>query len=123
MRPNAKDFVKGLLPASHNEMLCLLYTEKRTSTEDRIVMAAALNLAPHRELLHLWQQLKNSEEPQLPIKGKDLLAIEAVEAGPALGELLAEVERWWIENKFLPTRKECINQAEKIFTAKNYFEK
>lgn len=44
---------------------------------------------------------------QLPIKGRDVLAL-GVENGPAVGRLLRDIEEWWIENDFRPTREECL---------------
>ncbi|MSO70295.1 MAG: CCA tRNA nucleotidyltransferase [Alphaproteobacteria bacterium] len=44
---------------------------------------------------------------ELPIKGADVLAL-GVAPGPAVGELLASVEQWWIEEDFKPTRKEAL---------------
>ena len=44
---------------------------------------------------------------QLPVKGRDVLAL-GVENGPAVGRLLRDVEEWWIENDFRPSRDECL---------------
>jgi len=44
---------------------------------------------------------------QLPVKGRDVLAL-GVENGPAVGRLLRDVEEWWIENDFRPGREECL---------------
>ena len=43
---------------------------------------------------------------QFPVKGRDVLAL-GVENGPAVGRLLRDVEDWWIENDFRPSRDEC----------------
>lgn len=44
---------------------------------------------------------------QLPVKGRDVLAL-GVENGPAVGRLLRHVEEWWIENDFRPGRNQCL---------------
>ena len=37
--------------------------------------------------------------PDLPVKGRDILAL-GVAPGPSIGAILADVERWWIEQDF-----------------------
>jgi poly(A) polymerase len=49
----------------------------------------------------------------LPVKGRDALAI-GVPAGPEVGRLLAEVEKWWIERDFRPTRDECLSKLKEL---------
>jgi poly(A) polymerase len=46
--------------------------------------------------------------PTFPLRGRDVLAL-GVAAGPAVGELLAEVERWWIEGDFRAGRTACLS--------------
>lgn len=45
----------------------------------------------------------------LPIKGRDVLVL-GVSAGPRVGELLAAVELWWIEEDFQPGREACLDK-------------
>ena len=105
---------KKLLPESKQDIRRLLYIEKRITMEDRIVLAAGLKLAPKNTLLKIWKQLKNMQEPQFPLKGRDLLKIEKVQEGPELGKLIKKVERWWINRNFIGSREKCIEQAKKI---------
>ena len=43
------------------------------------------------------------EEPRLPVRGADVLAL-GIEAGPEVGRLLAAVEAWWVARDFAPDR-------------------
>ena len=49
------------------------------------------------------------EEPRLPVRGADALAL-GVEAGPAVGRLLTAVEAWWIARDFAPDRAAALER-------------
>jgi poly(A) polymerase len=46
----------------------------------------------------------------LPITGHDVMAL-GVPAGPAVGEVLARVEDWWVAADFAPDRAACLAKA------------
>lgn len=56
-----------------------------------------------------WQQ------PGLPVGGADLVAM-GLKPGPALGQALAELEAWWLDEGFLPDRARCLAEARRRFT-------
>lgn len=45
--------------------------------------------------------------PRFPLTGDDVLAL-GFERGPKIGELLSEVERWWMDGGFVAGREECV---------------
>lgn len=47
------------------------------------------------------------EAPQLPVRGRDLQDL-GVPEGRAIGDLLAELEAWWIAADFRPNREACL---------------
>lgn len=49
--------------------------------------------------------------PQLPLAGRDLVAL-GVESGPRMGEVLETVERWWVLENFTPDRAACLASAK-----------
>ena len=46
-------------------------------------------------------------EPKFPVTGADLKAA-GIEAGPGMGRMLAELERWWIAADFAPDKEACL---------------
>ena len=46
----------------------------------------------------------------LPITGHDVIGL-GVPAGPAVGEMLARIEDWWVEKDFAPDRAACLAKA------------
>jgi len=48
----------------------------------------------------------------LPVGGADVLAL-GVPAGPAVGDLLAGLEAWWIEHDFEPDRDACLAELRR----------
>jgi poly(A) polymerase len=59
------------------------------------------------------RKLRLPKVPVFPIAGRDLRA-RGVAQGPALGRLLARVERWWLSRDFKPSRAECLAYLERI---------
>jgi len=51
-----------------------------------------------------------------PLSGKDVLAL-GMREGPRLGALLEEVEAWWAEQGFRPSRKECLARLRALIAA------
>lgn len=54
--------------------------------------------------------IRSWPRPNFPLAGRDLLAL-GLEAGPALGEKLAEIEAWWIAGDFTADRAVCLEKA------------
>jgi poly(A) polymerase len=54
--------------------------------------------------------------PELPVSGGDALKL-GLKAGPKVGALLDQVERWWIAGDFAADRDACLAELERI--AKN----
>ena len=81
--------------------------------KDRVLLAWAQALAegragarkPWLDLLGLperWQP------PSLPVKGRDLVKL-GLAPGPEIGELMAALEAWWIEQDFAPDHRACLD--------------
>lgn len=52
----------------------------------------------------------------LPVKGRDLMAM-GVPHGPAIGTILAELDRWWEDADYRPGRAEALEQARRLVSA------
>ena len=57
--------------------------------------------------------LKTWTAPKLPINGDDVIKYKKIN-GKEIGLVLSEIERWWVKNCFLPTRKECLKKLKSI---------
>ncbi|MDJ0948954.1 MAG: CCA tRNA nucleotidyltransferase [Alphaproteobacteria bacterium] len=51
--------------------------------------------------------------PKFPLGGQDVKAL-GVPAGPRVGDLLAAVERWWIDGDFKATRRQCLTKLKVV---------
>lgn len=51
--------------------------------------------------------------PTFPLAGADLIAL-GVESGPRMGEILRQVENWWIDENFAPSREACLVRAADV---------
>ncbi len=65
-----------------------------------------------------WQQnYANAlayQRPIFPLMGADLLAL-GLAPSPKVGQILAELEAWWIAENFSPTRDECLAELARCF--------
>ena len=57
--------------------------------------------------------LKTWTAPKLPINGDDVIKYKKIN-GKEIGIVLSNIERWWVKNCFLPSRKECLKKLESI---------
>ncbi|MDE2239022.1 MAG: CCA tRNA nucleotidyltransferase [Rhodospirillales bacterium] len=55
----------------------------------------------------LRARLAEMERPVFPLQGRDLAA-RGVKPGPEMGEMLAEVRRWWMEGGCVAGKEECL---------------
>jgi poly(A) polymerase len=64
-----------------------------------------------------WQALlklaRDWTPPELPVGGADALKL-GLAPGPRIGQLIAAVERWWIERDFAPDRAACLAELERL---------
>jgi len=51
--------------------------------------------------------------PEFPIAGRDVTAL-GLPPGPRVGQLLAEVQRWWEEGDFTADREACLRRLREI---------
>lgn len=52
---------------------------------------------------------------ELPVKGQDAIDL-GVPAGPEIGRLLGEVERWWEEGDYRATREDCLAKLKALIS-------
>lgn len=64
-----------------------------------------------------WRTLRDAAagwtRPVFPVTGGDVLAL-GVPKGRRVGELLREVEEWWIERDFAPDRDACLDRLRTL---------
>ena len=72
------------------------------------------NISQWRALLAMGQSWK---VPKFPISAKDILLL-GVSEGPLIGEVLSEVEDWWIESDFIDDKASLFERIKAIVGAK-----
>ena len=95
---------------SQAEQRALLYQIGGATWIDAVHVAWARS---HSKLQ--WQALLDLPErwpiPKFPVTGKDLLAA-GVPSGPMMGEILQQLEDWWVASNFAPSREELLLRIE-----------
>ena len=51
--------------------------------------------------------------PKLPINGDDVIKYKKI-TGKDVGKVLNKIETWWVNNDFLPSRRECLKKLRSI---------
>ncbi len=86
----------------------LIYRYKRLVAAQAIILREAVG-AGESDIGQRLETVRNWIPPALPVSGDDILEA-GVPPGPAVGEALARIERWWINNDFSPDREECLRE-------------
>ncbi len=99
------------------ELRRALYKLGGASVGDAILLdwagRKALGAPADDALLRAALRLVAAGEPAvLPLDGADLLD-RGVPQGPAIGELLGQIEAWWVERDFAPDRAACLAELER----------
>lgn len=77
----------------------------------------ALGTLQDRHITDAWRELYNLPDewapPAFPLQGNDVLTL-GIEAGPAVGGYLSEVEEWWIAGGFAAGREACLTKLREL---------
>jgi len=65
------------------------------------------------DFFELYNEATVFRAPRFPIVGNDILKY-GYEQGSKLGDILREIENYWIENNFQPNRTACLKRLEEI---------
>jgi poly(A) polymerase len=98
--------------ASQEEQRTTIYKYGARQLKDRVLLAWS---ATPTEVTwkEWWHEIETFTPPKFPLKGKDLTALGIAES-PLIGDLLRQVENWWISEAFAPDRNACLSQITKI---------
>ncbi len=99
---------KGEVGAIDGEksLLQKLYDHGAGKVRDALLLGLAEG---RKEAAGLLPLVEGWQRPVFPLRGSDLLAL-GYKSGPEMGQKLAEIEKWWREEDFLPTREECLKR-------------
>jgi poly(A) polymerase len=95
------------------EQRVMLYQMGNATWKDAVYLSWAksrsrLDAANWQDLLDLPQLW---HVPKFPVTGKDLIKA-GVKAGPAMGEVLTQLEDWWVASSFVPSREELLQRID-----------
>ena len=81
----------------------------------------ALGTPQDRHITDAWAKLYRQPDewlpPTFPLQGHDVLAL-GVDAGPAVGQHLGDVEKWWIAGGFAADRAACLAKLSDLVDAR-----
>jgi tRNA nucleotidyltransferase/poly(A) polymerase len=78
-----------------------LYDHGERVFRDAVALAAAWSGGDMNDHAHLHGLPERWQPPRFPLSGRDVLGAGA-SPGPAVGDLLREIEAWWIAQDFAP---------------------
>jgi poly(A) polymerase len=108
-----KAIVDEIPELNHEE----LYWTAPSVLMDRIQRATMISL-PHSDdnvtaCQALMEKVMLYERPQFPISGQDLLVL-GMREGVELGRILRATEEWWVSQKCLPSKDNCLDYIKQI---------
>jgi poly(A) polymerase len=107
---------------SVKEMRKLLYRIGAARVRDRVVLKWAEdpkpgNVTNWRALLAMADD--NWPKPQFPLTGRDVM-LAGVPQGPLVGQILKEVEDWWIDADFIDDEFSIAERLKAVVQATAY---
>jgi poly(A) polymerase len=91
-----------------------LYGAEPAWVRDAAMLANVQTGAPDAAtLVELAQFVAGWTEPKFPLTGADLKQA-GITAGPTMGRILSELERWWIEADFAPDRVGLLKKLQDL---------
>ncbi len=99
------------LAADARAQRALLYRLGRAAYEDRVLVTAAVS-GKTRNVKALLASAARWRPVAFPLKGRDVTAL-GVAPGPAVGQILAGVEAWWIDGDFKAARRACLAEMKR----------
>ena len=61
----------------------------------------------------IWEIASAWTSPEFPLNGRDIVEI-GIEEGPLVGELLSDLEEWWVGQSFHPDREACLTKLKRV---------
>jgi len=95
-----------------------LYRYGATYVKDWLLLAEAESGSASEGLETALTMAKAWSPIELPIKGKDALAL-GISGGPQVGVVVRAVEKWWINEDFLPGREDCLVKLRETVAARD----
>lgn len=88
-----------------------VYKHGRTSTAQALMIEVARDQVMNGFVPKALQVIQKWDIPTFPVDGNDLMKA-GIPKGPELGKKLSELEEWWINKEFKPSKKECLAQLK-----------
>ena len=96
----------------HRHRIKALYTLGPDAYLDLVMLAGARGDAPidPEVFMPALEAASEWQGTAFPLKGRDLIEL-GMPPGPRLGDLLDEVEAWWVESECRPDKEACLEEA------------
>ena len=83
---------------------------------DLVYLGWATDPAPRRAWRRHLRASARWTPPVFPMRGADVLAL-GISHGPRVGQILDEVERWWVGGDFKADREKCLGKLRQVARA------
>lgn len=103
------DIVNRSDEMSRSHIKPLIYKYGNEAVLQGVLVYAAIPDRTPANFQELVDVCRSWKAPAFPVKGDDLIKA-GVQPGPALGQALARVEQWWMEQDFKPSKAECLKK-------------
>lgn len=80
---------------------------------DQIAREPAVSAGNTLDWKATWDATRDWTKPECPLTGDDVMAA-GVDEGPDVGEILKDIEEWWVDQAFRPGRDECLDRLRLV---------
>ena len=101
------------LRSTREDLAVACYRHGKTHISDLLYLSAARGGGESEGLDQSLQAVSEWQEQRFPIAARDLLPLGA-RRGPALGELMRNLEDWWVTQRFAPDRAALLERAKAL---------
>lgn len=107
---NIDEFRTNLTTAEQKKLIRKLGAAAFIQTASTKAAFEAVNQGAAEKYQQMLELAKNWQAPTLPVSGSDLLSID-IPAGTNMGNILKNLENYWEENDYQPSKEELLELA------------
>ncbi len=107
---------KFIFSNKKEDILKLVYVHGRSLSIDLVILyflKKEINKNNKLNFIRTMNMIEKFKIPIFPLEGKDILKL-GFKSGPQVGLILKNIENWWVNNQFKPSKKDCIKKIKQL---------
>ena len=98
-----------------HDLRAAVYYNNIDSVRSRLLIASAHMDAIAEDLKDVYEFATKIRLPDFPVRGQDLIN-RGIKPGKAFGDILKQLETWWVAQDFKPGRTEALKKLDALIS-------